>query len=391
MATKVYYLTNYSYSTKVVGESNYQDNIKTVIGFIDEGDQQVKEDELEASLILEDDNEYDRGNAVRVDMDGYTVGYLTRDDAKAYRRSLDQLRLTDAVGICKAVVNGKWNDEVETLVFGVLLDLDPNRLSVLRKTQEVESPVKTASTPAAVLAPNAVIAPAAVPAPQAVKASKRKIPFIPIKGTGCLYFLLVLPFVLVINLYILLFAGIWYGSQWLWKTATATPNRRRASGIAAGATLLIGSVYSAVSSFSSPNVETAPTLDLVSVQGTALAEAWLSYTQTSMASITDTPIPTATLMPTDTPVILASPVPPTPTLVIFPTATYFFQALPANQPTPTFSNAGACSCSGDTLNCSNFSSWSSAQACYTYCINQGAGDIHRLDGNNDGSACDSLK
>jgi endonuclease YncB( thermonuclease family) len=49
-----------------------------------------------------------------------------------------------------------------------------------------------------------------------------------------------------------------------------------------------------------------------------------------------------------------------------------------------------CSCSGNLYNCSNFSTHSQAQACYEYCISQGAGDVHRLDGDSDGSACESL-
>lgn len=52
--------------------------------------------------------------------------------------------------------------------------------------------------------------------------------------------------------------------------------------------------------------------------------------------------------------------------------------------------APACDCSGDTLNCTNFSRQSEAQACFAFCQSAGAGDIHGLDGNNDGAACESL-
>lgn len=50
-----------------------------------------------------------------------------------------------------------------------------------------------------------------------------------------------------------------------------------------------------------------------------------------------------------------------------------------------------CSCAGDTLNCNtaSFSSMAAAQACYDYCMSQGAGDIHGLDGNGDGEICES--
>lgn len=54
------------------------------------------------------------------------------------------------------------------------------------------------------------------------------------------------------------------------------------------------------------------------------------------------------------------------------------------------SSSAVCSCSSNSLNCSNFSTHSQAQSCFNYCIGQGRGDIHRLDGDNDGVACESL-
>lgn len=83
------------------------------------------------------------------------------------------------------------------------------------------------------------------------------------------------------------------------------------------------------------------------------------------------PIP-STLRPTWTPI-------PTSTLVFLSTQIIETQPIPA-----------ACSCTGDLYNCSDFSTHSQAQACFSYCISQGRGDIHKLDGNNDGDACESL-
>ncbi len=60
------------------------------------------------------------------------------------------------------------------------------------------------------------------------------------------------------------------------------------------------------------------------------------------------------------------------------------------QPTATSAPAPVCSCSGDNYNCSDFSTHNTAQQCYAYCISQGAGDIHDLDRDNNGSACESL-
>ena len=69
-----------------------------------------------------------------------------------------------------------------------------------------------------------------------------------------------------------------------------------------------------------------------------------------------------------------------------------------NPPPPTAMSTGVslsgappvCSCSSNRYNCSDFSTHASAQACYDYCNSTGHGDIHRLDGDNDGSACEDL-
>ena len=47
-------------------------------------------------------------------------------------------------------------------------------------------------------------------------------------------------------------------------------------------------------------------------------------------------------------------------------------------------------CSSDVYNCGDFSTQSEAQKVFDYCESQGKGDIHRLDSNNDGEACESL-
>jgi len=93
-----------------------------------------------------------------------------------------------------------------------------------------------------------------------------------------------------------------------------------------------------------------------------------------------TPIPTApptsTISPRETPL-------PTATNTPQPTATP--QPAATNTPQP-----GVCLCTGNLYNCSDFSSEAAAQACYNHCVSVGAGDIHRLDENNNGVACESL-
>lgn len=70
------------YETEIVGESHYQANIERHCA------PAATNIELTADLVLEDDNPHDK-NAVRVDIGGRTVGYLSRQDAKIYRKLLD--------------------------------------------------------------------------------------------------------------------------------------------------------------------------------------------------------------------------------------------------------------------------------------------------------------
>jgi len=76
----------------------------------------------------------------------------------------------------------------------------------------------------------------------------------------------------------------------------------------------------------------------------------------------------------------------------------FWAAPPTLVPLPTAVSSGGssdgnapCNCSGPDLDCKDFNSHASAQACYNYCVSHGFGDVFRLDGNdNDGRACESL-
>lgn len=49
-----------------------------------------------------------------------------------------------------------------------------------------------------------------------------------------------------------------------------------------------------------------------------------------------------------------------------------------------------CDCSGNLYNCKDFRTHADAQACHDYCMDQVGRDIHKLDGDNDGEACESL-
>ena len=108
----------------------------------------------------------------------------------------------------------------------------------------------------------------------------------------------------------------------------------------------------------------------------------------STANISPTPHFTATIffLPT-----LTKPVIPTPITIpgsvntSIPSPTYIF-IMPTQQP----GSSASCSCQADTLNCPDFSTYADAQACFDHCVAQGAGDIHRLDQDNDGLACEGL-
>jgi len=118
---------------------------------------------------------------------------------------------------------------------------------------------------------------------------------------------------------------------------------------------------------------------------------WPNMPAPTAKSPTATPVPT--LIPTRIP-------PPTMAPTIAPSLEA--TAMPAPQQAervtsfgePVSSNASAsasvlsCSCSADIYDCSDFISQASAQSCFWYCGSVGAGDIHKLDLNNNRVVCD---
>ena len=206
---------------------------------------------------------------------------------------------------------------------------------------------------------------------------------------NCLYVFFVWPFVLAFQVIGLLLKGI----VWLLQKATATPESRRFSLIVVAGVGFMGLMSAAISAVAGIISRPTPTQTVdvaIAIQDTAQAQAFMNFTQTALAwptetassipatntafsaSATETNLPTLTTFPTNT----AMPLPTATIVVILPT-------LP---PPPA---AEVCSCAGDTLNCGDFGSHASAQACYNYCVSQGRGDIHRLDRDGDGSACES--
>lgn len=87
--------------------------------------------------------------------------------------------------------------------------------------------------------------------------------------------------------------------------------------------------------------------------------------------------------------IIEAPAPPTPQPA---TPTPVPQrAEPVAPPPAPVAPAAVCQCSGVDYDCDNFSSWSDAQACYQYCLQTAGYDVHRLDRDNDGIVCESMR
>ena len=164
-------------------------------------------------------------------------------------------------------------------------------------------------------------------------------------------------------------------------------SRRGKIAVLAGVPLFLICLCSSLVSVISPTPEATPT------PIPARHEVEVSPTP-RLIEATPTPIPpgpTTPVQATPTPVpATATPIPPSPTAKpaqatstpVLPTAT----PLPPTQPPP----AAVCECSYDKYNCKDFSTHAQAQACYEYCKSLGRGDIHRLDGDNDGVACENL-
>lgn len=122
---------------------------------------------------------------------------------------------------------------------------------------------------------------------------------------------------------------------------------------------------------------------------TATATATVTPSVTATATPTKTPTTTATRTPTATatrtPTATATPTKtPKPTATIKPTKT--------PKPTATATTIpGNCTiCSSDVYNCSDFRTQAEAQECYDYCYDIAGYDVHGLDSDDDGEACESL-
>lgn len=108
-----------SFELAAVGESNYQRTFEKICGpRTTEGEDR----EIDAQLILEDGNQFDK-NAIKIEIQGRTVGYLSRDDASDFREWLKAEGMSARQFTCRANIRGGWDHNGERGHYGIWLDV----------------------------------------------------------------------------------------------------------------------------------------------------------------------------------------------------------------------------------------------------------------------------
>lgn len=111
-------------------------------------------------------------------------------------------------------------------------------------------------------------------------------------------------------------------------------------------------------------------------------EAWVATGIVVAHNVTDNvPVQEPPPLPASVPT-LPPPTTSAPTAIAVP-ATLPPTATAASAPPP---QQAVCNCTSDTVNCSGNKSF--GRQCHAYCLSIGAGDIHRLDNDDDGAACE---
>ena len=106
-------LSNASYIYNIVGEQSYQNNLKKIAGPKEE---ESKFFECYAKVSSEPLNQYDK-NAVKVEINGLLVGYLSRSEAAKLAGKVVNKTVP-------AVIDGGWKDEESTGSYGVKLAIN---------------------------------------------------------------------------------------------------------------------------------------------------------------------------------------------------------------------------------------------------------------------------
>jgi hypothetical protein len=121
---KLFFVSDNSFSVHAHGSGNYQDRLQTIIRTGNETDSKHR---YEASLFLDNKNPFDC-LAVKIDINGSTIGYLSRLDARAYRQELSRLELGAADHGCAAIIIGDRGHGRRHGVYSVRLDLSIRQL-----------------------------------------------------------------------------------------------------------------------------------------------------------------------------------------------------------------------------------------------------------------------
>ena len=110
------------YEINVAGESFYPESFATLVGPRQEDGVVI---EKRALLTLQDDNPHDK-YAVRVTIDEHPVGHLSREHARAFRRTVRYGQLAEHEAFeCAAIICGGWGrGDGDAGHFGVRLDLN---------------------------------------------------------------------------------------------------------------------------------------------------------------------------------------------------------------------------------------------------------------------------
>ena len=106
-------LSNASYSYNIVGEQSYQNNLKKIAGPKEE---ESKFFECYAKVSSDPFNQYDK-NAVKVEINGLLVGYLSKSEAAKLSSKVVNKTVP-------AVIDGGWKDEESTGSYGVKLAIN---------------------------------------------------------------------------------------------------------------------------------------------------------------------------------------------------------------------------------------------------------------------------
>jgi len=111
VSTFEYFVPNATWpNLEVAGESQYEAPIRALLGRLTKD--QDAELQTEGSLVAEPDNPYDP-NAVSVRIGGAVVGYLTREDARAFAPALHRLGASGVTAVVRARVWGVVRDNWE--------------------------------------------------------------------------------------------------------------------------------------------------------------------------------------------------------------------------------------------------------------------------------------